>query len=413
MSFRKRSEPLVPGRGIPRGSPTVPGRAPLAGRAPPGAALGRVPAAATPKKPETRDIIAENPGVRPSVSNSEPTVSTGCPDLDKLLIHSGLPLGHSLIVEESGTTDYSSVLLRAFAAQGIIHSRLEKGKDHCHVIAIGVPAAWANNLPGVYKGSSKDQKKARIAADSSKVSVSNMADKDLKIAWRYGLKNQNNPEEEPETPDSHLENYTTQFDITQRLIPGASPQEISFVPLSNHFQSVVAQIKSIIQSQLENSPSKVIRLVMPSFLNPSLYPPQASASTFIIPFFHSLQSLLRQYQSNVALIASLPLDLYPRGSVLTQFFESLADGVVHLQPFNRDMELLIEKAYKNEPSKIQQGFVNIIKVPILSAKGMMMIRNGEYAFKNGRKNFEIEEWGIPVEDDTPDDQQQTTQNVDF
>ena len=32
----------------------------------------------------------------------------------------------------------------------------------------------------------------------------------------------------------------------------------------------------------------------------------------------------------------------------------------------------------------------------------MMVHDGEYAFKNGRKKFEIEEWSIPVEDDSKD-----------
>lgn len=292
-----------------------------------------------------------------------------------------------------------------------MHNRVEKDKVHCHVVVVGVPPAWANNLPGEYKGSSKDQKKARIAADSSKVSVLNMADKDLKIAWRYGLKTQSSLEDP--LHNTTYEHYTTQFDITLRLVPGPNPQEISFVPMLGEFRSVIGQIKSIVESQVKRLPSKVVRVVLPSFLNPSLYPPQASASTFIIPFFHALQALLRLFPLNMALVASLPLDLYPREGMLTHIFEQLADGVVHLQPFNSDMEQLIERAYKNEPSKIQHGFVNVIKVPILSAKGHMMIQNGEYAFKNGRKKFEIEEWGIPVEEDGSEEQSQTTQNIDF
>ena len=49
----------------------------------------------------------------------------------------------------------------------------------------------------------------------------------------------------------------------------------------------------------------------------------------------------------------------------------------------------------------------------------MMVHDGEYAFKNGRKKFEIEEWSIPVEDDSKDDTHQTqeggttTKNIDF
>ena len=60
----------------------------------------------------------QNPGVRPSLVTSQPTTSTGSSDLDKILLHQGLPLGNSLLIEESGTTDFSSVLLRAFASQG-------------------------------------------------------------------------------------------------------------------------------------------------------------------------------------------------------------------------------------------------------------------------------------------------------
>ncbi|PVH13887.1 uncharacterized protein CXQ87_002005 [Candidozyma duobushaemuli] len=411
MSFRKRSEPLIPNRGINRGNPLVPGRAPLGGRVPPGAPIGQIPQVAKPKKPDTIDIVAENPGVRPSAANSEPTVSTGTADLDKIMLHQGLPLGSTLLIEESGTTDFSSVLLRAFATQGIMHNRIEKDKVHSHVIVVGAPQTWANNLPGEYKGSSKEQKKARIASDSSKVSVSNMADKDLKIAWRYGLKQQNLPDENQ--TNSTLEHYNTQFDITLRLVPGPNPQEMSFVPLSSDFRTIISQIKSIVETQIRNSPAKVVRVVMPNFLNPSLYPPQASASTFIIPFFHSLRSLVKQFSQNLALVASLPLDLYPRDGVVTTFFEQLADGVVQLEPFNRDLEQLIEKAYKNEPSKIQHGFVHVIKVPVLSAKGYMMIRNGEFAFKNGRKRFEIEEWGIPVEDEAGEEDKQTTKSIDF
>ncbi|KAK8443241.1 Elongator subunit elp4 [Candidozyma auris] len=414
MSFRKRAEPLAPGRTPMGASPLVSGRAPLGGRVPITGGLNRAPPTlAQAKKPESSDIVSANPGVRPSSSTSDPTISTGCADLDRILAHQGLPLGHSLLVEESGSTDFASVLLRAFAAQGIFHDRLEKDKSFCHVVVVGAPEAWINDLPGEYKGGSKEQKRARIAADSSKVSVSNMADKDLKIAWRYGLQKKGNGAAEEEKPnDTVYEHYTTQFDITQRLVPGASSQEVSFVPLSANYQSIVSHIRKIVQKQIENSPAKVVRIVVPGFLNPSIYPPSASASTFIVPLFHSLQSLLRTFSKNAALIASIPLDLYPRESVLTSLFEQFADGVVYLQPFNQEMEALLERAYKNEPSKIQQGLVNVIKVPILSAKGMMMIRDGEYAFRNGRKRFAIEEWGIPV-DDTEEEEPQTKQNIDF
>lgn len=322
-------------------------------------------------------------------------------------MHLGLPLGTSLLIEETGTTDFASVLLRNFAAQGVIHNRIEKNSLYCHVVVVGAPPSWAKDLPGEYKGSSKDQKKNKIAQDSTKISVSNMAEKDLKIAWRYGI-NGDKPKESDLSSSSVNEHYITQFDITQRLVPGPSAQDMTFVPISASFATTIAQITHVVN--VHSKQNQVVRIVLAGFLNPSLYSPQCSSPTYILPFFLSLRALLAKY-SNVVLVASLPLDLYPRESLLTHAFESLVDGVVHLQPFNPDMAALVERAYKNEPSKIQQGLVNIIKVPVLSERGLMMVRNGEYAFRNGKKKFEIEEWGIPVEEEA--EPEQTTKNIDF
>lgn len=319
-------------------------------------------------------------------------------------------MGTSLLIEESGTTDFASVLLRNFAAQGIMHNRVTKNAVHCHVVVVGAPASWANDLPGEYKGSTKDQKKNKIVQDSSKVSVSNMAEKDLKIAWRYGVNSNGDKVQASEDPSNSVyEHYFTQFDITQRLVPGPSAQEISFVPIGASYASTIGQISSVVESHTKQK--QVVRIVLAGFLNPSLYPPQCSSPAYVIPFVHSLRALLAKFP-NAVVAASLPLDLYPRESLLTQMFESLMDGVVHLQPFNPDMAALVERAYKKEPSKIQQGLVNIVKVPVMSERGMMMVRVGEYAFRNGRKKFEIEEWGIPVEEPEELDPA-TTKNIDF
>lgn len=379
MSFRKRNE--------------IVGRAPTARPLTRAPARSPVPSSVSPK-PQKPELTV---GVIPSPVTSQPTVSTGCADLDKILHHMGLPLGNTLLLEESGTTDFTSVLLRGFAAQGVMHNRVEKGKLACHVVVVGPPAAWAVDLPGEYKGLSKEQKQARIAAEKARVSVANMADSDLKIAWRYGLRPQG--ESTSETENGVNEHYSTQFDITQRLVPAASSTDISFVPLSGSYGSVMAQISHIVESHLRQQ--KVVRIVLPGFLNPLMYLASWSSPSVVIPFFHLLRALVTNLP-RVVLAASLPLDLYPRHGILTQVFESLADGVIHLQPFNAELAALVERAYKNQPAKIQQGLVHVIKVPVLSARGMMMVRNGEYAFKNGRKKFEIEEWGIPVEDEEPE-----------
>lgn len=104
------------------------------------------------------------PGVRPSPLDGRPTTSTGTTALDGLLAgHAGLALGASLLVEESGTTDYAGALLRYYAAEGLLQGH--------HVHVIGLPEQWGRNLPGV-AGSTG-------GTDSSKTQ-----DK-MKIAWRY------------------------------------------------------------------------------------------------------------------------------------------------------------------------------------------------------------------------------------
>lgn len=434
MSFRKRGEvlnstgtPLVNNRipsGLPQRTPVVPGRAP-ARPGVPGRPTNVVPIARQPgtaKRESTPEPEITNIGIRPSILTSQPTISTGSPDLDKILGHHGIPLGNSLLLEESGTTDFASILLRCFASQGIIHNRLENQKDlNCHVVVVGLSADWLKELPGLYKGSSKDRKKALVQSNESKVNVSNLSQssqqRDLKIAWRYGL----NKKAEEQNLSEVNENYSSQFDITERLRPLPSAQEVSFVQLSNDYKKIILNLHDIIRNQLKLNKNRTIRVVIPNLLIPSVYPPSLSQPTFIIPFIHSLRSLLKQYSSNLCLLMSLPVDLYPRSSTTTTLIENLCDSVIHLQPFNQAMSQLIEKAYKNEPAKIQHGLVNILKLPVLSERGLMTIHQGEYAFKNGRKKFEIEEWGIPVEDDANDNdssnpsqpEKQTTKNIDF
>ena len=125
-------------------------------------AVGRQPA------PGISDVAPEsNPGVRPSPLTSHPVTSTGTPSLDGLLGgHAGLALGSSLLVEESGTTDFSGALLRYYAAEGICQGHV------LHVVGMG--EGWVRELPGVAE-EKKSSRTAKPTADEEK----------MKIAWRY------------------------------------------------------------------------------------------------------------------------------------------------------------------------------------------------------------------------------------
>jgi len=111
------------------------------------------------------------PGVRPSAADGRPVTSTGSASFDGLFAgHGGLPLGTSVLLEESGTTDYAGALLRFYAAEGLMQGH--------HVHVVGLPEQWGRELPG-------------LASESSKKVVDAPHDDKMKIAWRYERLGQN------------------------------------------------------------------------------------------------------------------------------------------------------------------------------------------------------------------------------
>ena len=134
-------------------------------------ALSRAPADgdASPSTPSP-PVAAPAPtpvGVRPSPIDGRPTTSTGTPSLDGILAgHAGLPLGNSILIEESGTTDYAGALLRFYAAEGVVQGH------KVHVVGMG--EVWGRELPGI----SEDR------GDEKRRENKERAEK-MKIAWRY------------------------------------------------------------------------------------------------------------------------------------------------------------------------------------------------------------------------------------
>lgn len=146
MSFKKRNVGL-----------TSTSRAP----ARPGAASS-LPSASAPQ-------ICNIPGIRPSPLDGRSTTSTGTQSLDDLLAgHAGLVLGNSILIEEGGTTDYAGVLLRYYAAEGVLQGHT------VHVVGVG--EQWRKDLPGPV-----DLGTSHINEGASKL----MEKEKMKIAWRY------------------------------------------------------------------------------------------------------------------------------------------------------------------------------------------------------------------------------------
>jgi len=133
-------------------------------------ALSRAPAGEdvpneSPPLPSTNPAPTP-PGVRPSPIDGRPTTSTGTPSLDGVLAgHAGLALGHSILISESGTTDYAGALLRFYAAEGVVQGH------KVHVVGMG--EVWGRELPGISEDKHDKRKEGKERAEK------------MKIAWRY------------------------------------------------------------------------------------------------------------------------------------------------------------------------------------------------------------------------------------
>ncbi|AGO10656.1 AaceriABR188Wp [[Ashbya] aceris (nom. inval.)] len=428
MSFRKRSEiisgaRIVPNRGVGpmRGAPVrsnevsglraVPGR----GRDVSTARTGPMDQgefsgmARGLEKLQLHSGATENshPGLRPSPATSHPTTSMGCADMDRLLGHMGLPLGEMLLVEEQGSTDFASVLGKLFAAQGAAHNRADsrsaqRGKN-THVVVITLNTQYAKELPGIFQGSRKEVKKSRISQEESKVTVQNLVgtgtqpptrSQDLRIAWRYGLGDNGGATKRSEPEVDPHPHYRHQFDITSRMLPAPTAAEVSILSPQQPIATLLHQLELKLQAQ----PDQLVRIVIPAFLHPAMYAPSAVQLHEAITLLHGIRSLVKKHRERCVLLATISRDLFSyRGSLLMSQIEALFDAAICLEP-NQEMQQFLERAYKSQPNKVQHGLVHVLKLPILSDRGEMHVMRSEWAFKNGRKNFAIEEWGIPVEE---------------
>ncbi|SCU91952.1 LAMI_0E08064g1_1 [Lachancea mirantina] len=379
-----------------------------------------------------------HPGLRPSPATSLPTTSTGSADLDKILRHMGLPLGQSLLIEEQTTTDFSSVLAKVFVAQGIVHNRVDgggtQGAGNTHVVVVSPNQAFGKQLPGVYHGSTKDIKRSKISEQESKVTVQNMlqqqqqqgqrtTSKDLKIAWRYGLNDQRHKSGSGKRTESDLETYpryNNAFDITSRLVPAPTSAEITFISPIQPLRSFLSQLEAV----LKKHPCKVVRILMPNLLHPAIYPTRFAKLSEIIRLLHGVRSLVKTYSMQTAMVATFSCDLYSSNRLFKATIENLFDAIINLEPFPQEMLQFLERAYKTQPNRVQHGLLHIERLPHLSEYGEMHIARSEWAFKNGKKKFEIEPWGIPVDDSEVDEskssvagsephEHQTTKNLEF
>ncbi|KFY38830.1 hypothetical protein V494_04187 [Pseudogymnoascus sp. VKM F-4513 (FW-928)] len=312
------------------------------------------------------------PGVRPSPIDGRPTTSTGTKSLDSLLGgHAGLPLGTSLLIEESGATDFSGALLRYYAAEGVLQGH--------SVHVLGVDDSWARELPGIQASSS---------LSTGKTGQNTAAEK-MKIAWRYerlgefGKDRQSGPQTSASSNDLGGQAvFCHDFDLSKRLtLP--DPTLLRCVPMHARggvtansdggmrspfdglLRHLVAQITSL-------PPGTVHRVVIPTILSPVAYPSVASDPRHVLQFLHAIRALLRRFPTQMTVMMSLPLSLYPRVSGLTRWLEILSDGVLELAPFPSHANLALATSVSGSTTLQEeppQGILKVYELPILHEKG--------------------------------------------
>lgn len=163
-----------------------------------------LPLSSSPSQPPASSATTSSPhhpvipGTRPSPLDSRPTTSTGTATVDALLAgHAGLPLGNSLLIEEDGTTDFAGVLVRFFAAEGVLQGHkvfVVLGGGGGGVGAAGAGGErWGRDLPGL--AASVPQTQLRKQGDDDgggggggegvKKEQAGGEKEKMRIAWRY------------------------------------------------------------------------------------------------------------------------------------------------------------------------------------------------------------------------------------
>ncbi|KAL5387279.1 hypothetical protein PMIN06_008251 [Paraphaeosphaeria minitans] len=351
------------------------------------------PATESPSSPASHPVPAPpSPGTRPSPIDGRPTTSTGSPSLDCILAgHAGLPLGNSILIGESGTTDYAGALLRFYAAEGVVQGH------RVHVVGMG--EVWGRELPGI----AEEKDKRREGKERAEK---------MKIAWRYeglGAHGSSRERGSPATSTGDAVGeaavFCHTFDLARRLsLPVGSA--IDYIPIPRTAGSPFVEILKNLQKQIAKSPpSSIHRLVIPSLMSPALYPPGASHPAAVLPFLHGLRALLRSYPTRLTAVMTLPLTLYPRSSGVVRWMEILSDGVFELSPFPYShMESLATSAGTTKDEERPQGMFAVHKLPVFHERGGGGSTEGlgeDLAFTLSRRKFVVAKFSLPpLEGDT-------------
>lgn len=176
---------------------------------------------------------------------------------------------------------------------------------------------------------------------------------------------------------------------------------MTFIPLmpsrGSPFTAVLKRLQTAIES---DSPSVVHRIVIPSLLNPTMYPPDACQPEYVLQFLHGLKAVMSAYTSRVTAMITLPLSLFPRSSGLVRWMELLSDGVIELCPFPHSSDNLATSGAATSSEEPPQGMLKTHRLPVLHERGGGSDQNVglDWAFILSRRRFEIKPFSLPPDE---------------
>lgn len=155
--------------------------------------------------------------------------------------------------------------------------------------------------------------------------------------------------------------------------------------------------KRLVAAITASPPNTVHRILIPSLLNPTIYPPEASQPEQLLQFIHSLHAFLANNSNRVTAMITIPLSLYPRSTGLVRWVELLCDGVIELCPFPHSSDAIATSGAATAHEEPPQGMLKTHKLPVLHERGGGSDQNiGEdWAFTLSRRRFEIKPFSLP------------------
>ncbi|KAL6927715.1 hypothetical protein ACO0SA_004338 [Hanseniaspora valbyensis] len=377
-------------------------------------------------------------GCKPSISKSSDiqVTSIGSPTMDGMVFkqHGGIPLGTTTLIKDISRKDikdeqnlkyltsinYQNTIGLQFLATGVYHQRRSMKKDITaddhdteklgHIgIVIG---EWIDlqDIPGVYiskskKSSSNNDKKKEADSIVSKLSNVEQKRQDLKIAWRYGMKNNDSLKNNGGNGGEIKEDldFVPRLDIQSNVFPRVTKEEVLQI---NVLGNTLENILLTIQQTIMKNPKKLIRLYLPNFLNPKYYPRTYFQQANVIKFLNGLKHLQSLNESKFLTLITTTIDMN------LPILENFSNTVIELKPFDQQTIDYLTKNYKSQglPNKVQQGMLNITKMGKVSEYGHMNIRLNEIVYHISKNGFVVELWSIPVDagDDNDENKKKST-----